>query len=202
MTEKRPNTVGAFLGLITSKGRVRYQMRIENDLIAGISYKGDFELPGGRVRKKDLRVVLTPDELFKAAAKRTKEEMGITVAVPDNIMIYRTIFENYTTEKIDWAFMIPILPKYWDETAEVKRKIVDLDPDDLDVLERLNLIFSGKKRMYRMGLAAMYLGCNNSMWHGRPEELLNMAMPGWKEIECLYSGESALADIRKELGLE
>ena len=92
MTEKRPNTVGAFLGLITSKGRVRYQMRIENDLIAGISYKGDFELPGGRVRKKDLRVVLTPDELFKAAAKRTKEEMGITDAVPDNIMIYRTIF--------------------------------------------------------------------------------------------------------------
>jgi len=45
---KKPDSVGVFLGLITKGGRVRYQMRIESGSpITGISYKGDFELPGG-----------------------------------------------------------------------------------------------------------------------------------------------------------
>ena len=199
MAEKRPDTVGAFLGLITPEGKVRYQMRTEESSITGISYKGDFELPGGRVKEKDLRKVLTPDGLLEEAIRETKEELGIVVKKFTPFYLYWTVFENLKTGKVDWAFVIPTLPAFWDETAKVQRKIVDLDPDELEVLGRLNLIVSGKKRMYRMGLACFLL---ENKWDSRASELLSWVKPNWPTTEFLMNLYDDLAKIRRNLGLE
>ena len=145
---KKPDTVGVFFGLITKEGRVRFQMRIESSSpITGISYKGDFELPGGGAEEKDLSKLLTPAGLFKEGVREAKEELGpVVLPLPAQFPLYWAPYENPKTNKVDWAFMIPIPPDYWDETAEVKRKIVDLNPEHLNVLGELNLIVSGKKK--------------------------------------------------------
>ena len=185
-------------------------MRIEKGSITGLSYKGDFELPGGAVKEKDLRKVLTPGVLLEEAIRETKEELGIVVSSDMPVfMLYRTVFENLKTGKIDWAFMTPVLPRYWDETAEVKRKIIDLDSADLDVLGRLNLIVSGKKRMYRMGQACLCLsryatdpGWRDNVRMLRAADFLTEVKPDWRETELLLNPQQDLFQIRYELGLE
>ena len=201
---KKPDTVGVFFGLITKEGKVRYQMRIESSSpITGISYKGDFELPGGGAEEKDLSELLTPVGLFKEGVREVKEELGIVVlSPPDRLALYWAPYENPKTNKIDWAFMIPMPPDYWDETAETKRKIVDLNSEHLDVLGELNLIVSGKKRMYRMGQGALFARSSNSFWSQKAADFLTQVKPDWRDTEYFYNAEWALAQFRKALSLE
>lgn len=206
MAEKRPDTIGSFLCLLTKEGRVRYQMRTEKkSLVAGISYKGDFELPGGEVQEKDLKKALTPGVLLEEAIRETKEELGIVVSRDVGKRVYpgfyRTVFVNPKDGKVDWAFATVAWPCYWDETTEVKRKIVDVSPDELDVLGRLNLIVSGRKRMWRMGQAGLYLGHRND-WADRAAELLTEVKSDWRQTELLLNPTRDLFQIRYDLGLE
>jgi len=207
MTEKKPDTVGSFLGLITKDGKLRLQMRTEKgSSITGISYKGDFELTGGGVKELDLRKVLTPQCLLDEAIREAREELGIVVATPTYFCLYRTVFENPKTGKVDWAFMIPIYPILWNDTSEMKRKTVDVDPDQLNVLGELNLIVSGKKRMWRMGEAAIFmmntLGFSREDWLVRADELLTEAKPDWKQTELFWDADEALSKFRREIGIE
>ncbi len=208
---KRPDTIGVFLGLITKEGKVRFQMRTESSSpITGISYKGDFELPGGGAEEKDLGKLLTLEGLLNEGIREVKEELGIVVSPPPEDdsspfsggrRIYWAPYENPKNGKIDWAFMIPIPPKYWDETAETKRKIVDLNPVHLDVLGELNLIVSGKKRMYRMGQGAIFACSSDSLWRQKAADFLTQVKPDWREDE--YFGSIwGLEEIRRALGLE
>ena len=109
---EKPDTIGSFLGLITTEHKVRYQMRTEKEsIIPGVSFQGYFELPGGRVKEKDLCKLLTPEGLLREAIRRTREELGIMV--PSDIKIpalYQTVYQNPETHKIDWAFVIPVFP--------------------------------------------------------------------------------------------
>lgn len=201
---KKPDSVGVFLGLITKEGKVRYQMRIESSSpITGISYKGDFELPGGGAEEKNLSELLTLEGLIMEGTREVKEELGIEVLLPPNdIPLYWAPYENPKNSKVDWAFMIPVLPKFWDETAEVKRKIVDLNPKHLDVLGELNLIISGKKRMYRMGQGALYACSSNSLWSREAADFLNQVKPDWREAEYHKGPKWFLKQLRKKLSLE
>jgi len=204
MAEKRPDTVGVFLGLITKKGRVRYQMRTEKwSPITEVSHKGDFELLGGGAKEKDLSKLLTPEGLLAEAVRETQEELGIAVSTDVPLAaLYRTVFESFKTGKVDWAFAIPVFPEYWDETIEVERKIVDLDPDDLNVLGRLNLIVSGKKRMWRMGQAAIWIASCRADWRNRAANLLTEAKPDWRPTEFFVNSREGLFNLRYEIGLE
>jgi 8-oxo-dGTP pyrophosphatase MutT (NUDIX family) len=200
---KKPDSVGVFLGLITKEGKVRYQMRIESSSpITGISYKGDFELPGGGAEEKNLSELLTPEGLLDEGIREAKEELGIVVLPPQEFPLYWAPYQNPKNGKIDWAFMIPILPSFWDETAEVKRKIVDLNPKHLDVLGELNLIVSGKKRMYRMGQGALYACSLNSLWRQEAADLLTQVKSDWREIEYHEGPKWFLGQLRKALSLE
>lgn len=202
MAEKMPDSVGSFLGLITCQGKLRLQMRTEKGShITGISYKGDFELTGGAAKEKDLRKILTPKGLVREAIREAKEELGIVIPEFDFHDFYRAIFENFNTGKVDWAFMIPVGPSFWDETAAMKRKTVDVDPDQLNVLGELNLIVSGKKRMWRMGQAAIYM-LSNHEWQDRASELLTEVRPDWRETEYFKFGSMDLYRIRRNIGLK
>lgn len=207
---KKPDSVGVFLGLITKEGKVRYQMRIESSSpITGISYKGDFELPGGGAEEKNLSKLLTPEGLLEEGIREVKEELGIIVVLsppPDLPLywapLYWAPYDNPKNGKIDWAFMIPILPVFWDETAEVKRKIVDLNPKHLDVLGELNLIVSDKKRMYRMGQGAIFACSSNSLWSQEAADLLTQVKPDWRKTEYFETSRWVLKQFRKALSLE
>jgi len=202
MTEKRPDSIGVFLTLITREGKVRYQMRIEEKSLTGISYKGDFELPGGGAEENDLKELLTPEALLKEGIRETEEELGIVVESDTPVLyLYRTIFENPKSGEVDWAFAIPVASGYWDEMLEMRRKTVDLNPDQLNTLGELNLIVSGKKRMWRMGQAGLFfLSCDH--WSEKAYNLLNEVKPDWYETEALMDPRGALAEIKKNLGLE
>jgi ADP-ribose pyrophosphatase YjhB (NUDIX family) len=201
MAEKKPDTVGAFLGLITEEGKLRMQMRVEESSITGISYKGDFELTGSRVKEKDLHKVLTPSGLLKEAIRETKEELGITVIPPGRFSIYRAVYEDPKTHLVDWALMIPIPPECWDETVKMGRKTVDVDPDQLNVLGELMLVVSGRKRMWRMGQGAIYDMSSNLLWRRRAEELLTLVKPDWQETEYFEDANLTLVRFQTEIGL-
>jgi len=197
-------SIGAFRGLITSERKLRMQMRIEKDSMLGpnVSYKGDFELPGGAVEEKDLKKVLTRIGLAKESARETEEELGISISGLGEPSFYRAVYV-YPDGNEDWAFMISTPSESWDETAEMKRKTVDVDSDQLDVLGELNLIVSGKKRMWRMSQGAFF--ASNSLHiseRQRAAELLSKVKPDWCETEYFGDTEKALARFRKELGLE
>lgn len=202
MAIKRPDSIGSFLGLVTREGRLRMQMRIEKSSpITGISYRGDFELTGGGVKEKDLMKALTPQGLRQEGIREAKEELGIEVS--KNILslalpVYWAPYENPQTGKVDWAFMTPVSSGYWDETAETKRKTVDVDPDQLKVLGDLNLIVSGKKRMYRMGQGAIY-AMSLTAWQLRAAALLTEIEPDWRNTEYFVHAEEFLQILRDRI---
>lgn len=203
MAEKKPDTVGSFFGFITTEGKLRMQMRTEkSSSLTGISHKGDFELTGGGVKERDLRRVLTLAGLLDEAIREAKEELGIIVTKFSPSVIYRTVYENPETGKVDWAFMMPVVPHLWDEAAKIKRKTVDVDPDQLNVLGELGLIVSGKKRMWRMGQAAICLASSRTDWRGRAGKLLTKAKSDWQTTELLINPFQDLFRLRYEIGLE
>ncbi|KPJ55463.1 hypothetical protein AMJ49_07105 [Parcubacteria bacterium DG_74_2] len=197
-------SIGAFRGLITSKEKLRMQMRIGEGSMFGpnVSYKGDFELPGGAVEEKDLKKVLTRLGLAEESARETEEKLGISVSGLGEPSFYRAVYV-YPNGNEDWAFMISTPPKSWDEKVEMKRKTIDVDPDQLDVLGELNKVVSGKKRMWRMSQGALFASNFVSMQkRQRAAELLNKVKPNWYETEHFDNVEEALARFRKELELE
>ncbi|MFH1575466.1 MAG: hypothetical protein ABIB55_00795 [Candidatus Nealsonbacteria bacterium] len=200
---KKPDSIGVFLGLITKEGKVRYQMRTESSSpITGLSYKGDFELPGGGAEEKNLSKLLTLEGLLIEGTREVKEELGIVVMPPpEDIPLYWAPYENPKNGKIDWAFILPVLSKFWDEAAEVKRKIADIKPEHLDVLGELNLIVSGKKRMYRMGMGVLFARSSLSVWRQQAANFLTQVKSDWQETEYFISAKSALEQFRKVLNL-
>ena len=202
--EKREITIGAFRGLITKAGKARLQMRTEKGSVLGpnVSYKGDLELSGGAAKEQDLKKVLTISGLLQESAREVKEELGVLVLNPSKISLYRAVYVSPDGKKEDWAFMIPTPPDCWAEEAKTKRKTVDVDPHQLDVLGELNLVVSGKKRMWRMAQAAIFAVSSVAIYREMAEGLLTGVKPDWRKIEYFEDPEKALAQFRKELGLE
>lgn len=194
--------VGAFRGLLTSKGTLRLQMRTERGSVLGptVSYQGDFELPGGKVKTVDLQEVLTLPVLLAESAREVKEELGIEVRDPLAPVLYRTVFISPKGWE-DWAFVIPTPPQYWDEKAPMTRKTVDVNPYQLRVLGELNLIVSGiGKRMWRMGQASL-LFSSESTFPISAQSQLTQHKPDWHETELFLQPDKVLARLRQELGL-
>lgn len=194
--------VGAFRGLLTSTGRLRLQMRTEQGSMFGIhvSYRGDYELPGGRVGPVNLQEALTLPFLLDESAREIKEELGIEVRNPSNPMLYRTVFIAPDGLE-DWAFVIPTPPECWDEKAPMTRKTVDVNPDQLRVLGELNLIVSGiGKRMWRMGQASLSFSSKPG-FRLDAQRQLSRYKPDWLETEFFQEPDEALARFRQELGL-
>ncbi|MBM3257727.1 MAG: hypothetical protein FJZ05_00720 [Candidatus Nealsonbacteria bacterium] len=198
--------IGVFFGLITKKGKVRLQKRIEkgSTVIPGMSYKGDFELTGGGIKEKDLKRVLTPQGLFSEAAREAREELGLEVSTPAKFSIYRAVFVN-NEKNTDWAFMIPIPPKYWDEKAKTKRETIDVSPDELQELANRpkgeQLLSGWGKRMCRMSLGAIFAASTNPKYVNDARIMLTDIKPDWQRSEFFREAEEALAEFRKESGL-
>ena len=128
-------TVGTFRGLVTRSGKLRIQARTEKGSILGrhVSYTGDFELPGGRVRESNLIYALTLPVLLSESEREVREELGISAGIPTAAPLFRAVYIHSDGNE-DWAFVIPTEPDYWDEAAECSRKTVDVDTNDLFVL--------------------------------------------------------------------
>ncbi len=201
---KRPDSIGSFLGLITrGERKLRMQMRTEKGSpITGISYKGDFELTGGGVKEKDLEKVLTPEGLLREGIREAEEELGINVSERifscGSIPIYWAPYEDPKIGKVDWAFMTLINRFFWDDTVKMARKTVDVNPDQLKVLGDLNLVVSGKKRMYRMGQAALYV-MSSVAWRERAGGLLTEVKPDWLATEYSENAEEFLEKLRQAI---
>lgn len=202
---KRRITVGVFLGLIAQDGRILFQVRTEQRSILGrhVSFTGGYELPGGGAKGNDLRKILRPEYLIQEAVRKTRQDLGPTVH-PDHdcfreVPLYRTVYRE--EEKEDWAFMIPIQYKV-PQSESLRRKVVYLNPDELHVFADRNAIVSGKRRMWRMGEAALFLSSSNPSWRDRAAELLTQAKPDWQQTEYFENAQEALAQFRTELGIE
>jgi len=193
--------IGAFRGLLTSKGQLRLQMRTEQGSMLGsnVSYAGDLELSGGRIEVEDLCEALTIRALLDESAREVREELGILVGNPPDPILYRAVFQSPDGWE-DWAFVIPTPPDCWDEKYETSRKTVDVYPDQLLVLGDLNLVISGTgKRMWSMAMASLlYSSDGVSRRHARG--LLNSHRPDWR-TELIEDPEAALLRFQEGLGL-
>jgi len=200
-----PKTIGVFAGLLTSKGKLRLQRRTEKGSIApGKTFKGDWELSGGRVKETDLRETLTLEVLKKELIREVKEELGILIEVSSNFSIYRAVYEDPEKGICDWAFMIPIYPAYWNDNAKAKRETIDVNPDELRELANRpkgdQLVSGWGKRMCRMSLGAFY--SFDIISREKVKEMLEEVKSDWRETEYFEDAERALAQFRRELGLE
>lgn len=156
-----PKTIGVFAGLLTSQGKLRLQRRVEKDsIIPGKTYEGDWELPGGRIKEKDIKKALTIEVLGEELRREVMEELGIPIAIPKKPSIYLAKYEDLEKNICDWALMIPILSRDWNENAKTKRTTIDVNPLELRGLAfRLkgNQLVSGwSKRMCRMSEGALF----------------------------------------------
>ena len=203
MKEKKTITVEVFFGLITNKGKVRLVLSREKDtmLNENISSECVYGLPGGLSKEKDLSKLLTSDALFAEGHRKVFEKLGISVkGLPMGEPIYRTVYQSPDGKKEDWTFMIAIPLKNWDENAEILKGVrtVDVDARELDVFGRFNFIISGKNEMYRMAMAAIYLGGKDRFYSSG---LLTQAKTDWEKTELFYDTTGAFDDFREELGV-
>ena len=203
MGKEKTITVKVFLGLVTSKGKVRLVLSREKDtmLSENISSECVYGLPGGLSKEKDLSKLLTSDALFAEGHRKVFEKLGISVkGLPMGEPIYRTVYQSPDGKKEDWTFMIAIPPENWDENAETLKgvKILDVTARQLEVLGRLNFIVSGKNEMYRLAMAAIYLGGKDRFYSSG---LLTQVNIDWEEKELFYDTTGAFDDFREELGV-
>lgn len=205
---EKPTSIGVFAGLLTSAGKIRLQRRVEKgSIIPSKTFKGDWELPGGKVKERDLKKALTLDVLQKELIREVKEELGIVIMHHPNPPLYLTIYENHEKGICDWAFMIsiPTPPIYWDEKAKMKRETIDVNPVELRELadrpKGEQLLSGWGKRMCRMSLAAL-LRSPVDEYNQQARRDLDEVMPDWRKIEYFHDPHEDLAEIRRELGLE
>ena len=202
-------TIGAFLGLITKEGRVRYYRRKEEEgwqTVPGISFRGDFYLPGGYVQRKGrkLRHILSQRVLFTEAASGTEEDLGISITIPAQIHLhlYRAVSVNYQNGTENWDFIIPIPSIYWDEDVPTIKQIVDVNPDELYRLANYpkgeQIAGGWGEQMSKMGLAALFACSYDRVYRKRSEDLLIDIESDWLK-EFSFDGENMLAEIRKDL---
>lgn len=192
--------VGAFRGPLLPDGTLRMQMRIEKGSMFGpdVSYTGQLEISGGRV-KRDLGEALTLPVLLAESAREVREELGIEVGDPVDPLIFRMVFVSPDGWE-DWAFVIPTPPECWDANVKMSRRTVDVNPDQLKVLGELDLVLSGiGKRMWRMSQAS-FMRSNKEAFKDRAQHWLYEYKPDWR-TELLSNPEEALAGFRRELNL-
>jgi len=204
---ERPKTIGIFAGLLTSKGKIRLQRRIEKDsIIPGKSYEGDYELPGGRVEEKDLKKALNLETLKNELILRVEKDLGIAIRPCILPSVYLTIFEDPSKGICDWAFMVPIPPPpfYWNENAPTKRTTFDVSPQELYELARRpkgeQLLSGWGKRMCRMSLGAL-LDSPNKEFGLQAQRYLNGIKPDWQATEHFGAFDCLLNRFHKDLGL-
>jgi hypothetical protein len=194
--------VSVFFGLVTKKGKVRLRMMTEKGttLREKVSHRCVYGLPGGVIEEKDLSK-LTSDALFEEGHKKALKEMGVAVkGLPMGEPIYRTVYKFPGNNKEVWAFMIAISPDRWDEDAKMLREVETLDVEarELGVLGKLELIVSGRNEMYRMAMAAIYLGGQDMFY---ASGLLTQAKTYWEVTELFYDATGVFDDFREELGV-
>lgn len=205
---EKPKTIGVFAGLLTIAGKIRLQRRIEKgSIIPGKTYEGDYELPGGRVEEKDLKKALTLEVLERELVREIKEELGIYIVTRPNPPLYLAVFEDSAKGIRDWAFVMAVPPgdAYWNENAPMARKTIDVSPAELYELARQpkgqQLLSGWGKRMCRMSLAVL-LASEVPEYRLDAGRYLDEVKPDWERTEYFGNPELALAQFRKELGLE
>jgi len=205
---EKPRTVGVFAGLLTNKGKVRLQRRIEKgSIIPGKTYEGDYELPGGRVEEKNLLKALTLEVLGKELIREVEEELGVVIKHHPNPPLYLAIYEDAEKGICDWAFMIPVPsgPAYWDESSPTKRTVIDVDPEELrklaDEPKGHQLLSGWGKRMCRMSLGAL-LQSHVEKYYTQAGDFLDTIKPDWYKTEYFSNAAEALSQFRRELSLQ
>jgi len=200
----RPKTIGIFAGLLTSSGKLRLQRRIEKgSIIPGKSYEGDYELPGGRVGENDLKKALSLEVLKNELTLRVEKDLGINVKTHILPSVYLAIFEDPAKDICDWAFMMPIMPFYWDERASAERTTIDVSPQELYQLAQRpkgeQLLSGWGKRMCRLSLGAL-LNSSNPDYQFEARKYLDEIRPDWQTVEYFGAFDWVLAHFEKELG--
>jgi len=189
---ERPKTIGVFAGLLNKEGELLLQRRTEkkSSIVAGKSFQGDWELPGGRVKEKDLRKALTLEVLWKELRREVKEELGVKIPALSRAntfaALYLAVFKDEDKGINDWAIMFPVF--HWERPKRYKRKIIFVDPEELKEIalgQREGQLVSGwGKRMCRMSLGAL---CHSSLadFGRKAMEMLDEIRPGWMGEELM-----------------
>lgn len=193
MRVDEPKTIGVFAGLLDRNGKLLLQRRLEkSSLLPGKTFKGDWELPGGKIREKDILKALTMEVFWREMLREAKEELGVEIKTrylrwPP---LYLAVYTDEEKGINDWAFMIPIISSGdwdgWYAPEGLKREVMYVEPQTLkEVANRPKgdqLVSGWGKRMCRMALGAL-LHSSNRSYSREAEEMLDEIQSDWRETE-------------------
>ncbi|MFH1841518.1 MAG: NUDIX domain-containing protein [Candidatus Nealsonbacteria bacterium] len=204
---EKPKTIGIFAGLLNREGKLLLQRRTEKgSIIPGKSYKGDWELPGGKVEEKDIEKALTYPVLFKEIQRELREELGAEIRGNFNssgVSVYLTTLVNKERGINDWALMFSFIFLEWVMPEKLKREVVFVNPKELREIanrpkEEGQLVSGWGKRMCRMSLSAFLL---SSYAYAEEATLaLDEINPDWTKTEYFFAYDYFFKKIQKQTG--
>lgn len=182
---KIKTTIGVYTGMFNALGKILLYRREKTDSITSISYRGNWELPGGAVEEPEEK--LSYNHLSKELVRKVREKIGTPISVDPMPPFYPVCFKG--PEGYDVAFVTPLrgygMPPY--ENA------IFVSPEELKALaeefisetdakkqgkEAEGLLSGFGKRQHCMALAAL---CHspNQEYARQAKEMLAEIQKGW-----------------------
>jgi len=164
--DKLSTNVGMFVGFLRCDGRLLLVRRTSTDsIIPDVSFKGNWELPGGAEEESD---IVGYNYSVEVAFAKAKNKVGIDVSVDDQPFlgpIYGTSFKG--PQGYDLGQVVPFVTELkptlgetmWVSPAELEdlaAKFVSKSEAKKQGLPEANGLLSGKgKRMYLMAMSCL-----------------------------------------------
>jgi 8-oxo-dGTP pyrophosphatase MutT (NUDIX family) len=185
--EKFTWTIGVFAGVLREDGKLLLRKRVlpeERESITGKEVKGDWELPGGAVKKAEAFAIGHEGVFIEALKREIKEELGLEINLPKMAPMYpAALVKRFPDREIaDSAFLMVIQPDQW--RGEPKGIIKWVNPDELkELAERKpgdQLLSGWGKRMCRMALKALTHSPNKEFAKKADEYLTEIQSKMWQ----------------------
>lgn len=186
--------VGVFAGILNSNrmdvnnyGKLLLRRRVEeNSIIPGISFKGNWELPGGGILETDA-VKVPYNYAEKELEREVREEIGIDISVSSMSAMYPVFFKG--PQGYDMALVTPVLEGGL--IGSNASEIIWVTTEDLNQLasgfaaankkenkDGEGLLSGWGKRMHCMGLKALSFS-PNEVYATKAKKILTVLQSEW-----------------------
>ncbi|MSU54765.1 MAG: hypothetical protein EXS48_02975 [Candidatus Staskawiczbacteria bacterium] len=187
---KLVTNVGAFVGFLNPKhdGRLLLVRRTSPDsIIPGVSFKGNWELPGGAMEEVDTMVY---NQGVVVAFQKAKEKTGMDILISDQPFLgpwYGTSFKG--PQGYDLGQIVPCVTEQeptvgetiWVSSGELdalaQKFISETDAKKQNLPEADGLLSGKGKRMYLMAMSILAHHSPNALYRQDAEALLKVCKP-------------------------
>ncbi len=185
---KATMNLGMYLGLLNKEGKLLLRRREETEsIIPGVSFRGNWELPGGAVEETPAEKVRY-DYPIQEAVREVAEEVGISVSLAGMPPVFLAFFKG--PKGYDLAGVTPLITAeeptrgetVWVSPSELKALaqefISETDAKKQGLKEAKGLLGGWGKRMCCLALVALSHSPNPE-FAKQAQEMLKEIQKGW-----------------------